>query len=156
MLRNTADRRNVGPFHYWVPEQIPSFVLAAPVLWVSVLGCAAYFRKRCGEMSDKLAGGVGAQQVLDAVGDLLAQPAFPIYVYQAVMLVLLVFASHTQIALRLSLTDPVLWWSLAGMFLDASGTGKGQDRKGPRWWVWWCLVWGGVSLVLWAGHYPPA
>jgi len=126
--------RNVGPFRYWRLDQLPNFLLAAPVLYFSISGCFAYLRETAWTLAS------------------LSKPEFPIYMYQAVMLAILVFASHTQIALRLSFTDPVLWWTLAKVFLST----KGQLGGAGRAWVWWCAVWGAVSLVLWAGHYPPA
>lgn len=30
-----------------------------------------------------------------------------------------------------------------------------MTRQG-RVWCWYTILWGSVSLVLWAGHYPPA
>jgi phosphatidylinositol glycan class V len=59
------------------------------------------------------------------------------------MFVLLLFASHVQIALRLAVTDPTLWWTLAA-------------SKRLSAWTYFCVVYGAVSLVLWAGFYPPA
>lgn len=67
-----------------------------------------------------------------------------IYALSLFLALTLVFTSHTQIALRLAITDPTVWWTLA---LNA-----GMRRA----WVWWCFLWAAVGLALWSGHYPPA
>lgn len=81
----------------------------------------------------------------------------PFIVHHAVMTLLLIFGSHTQIALRVISTDPVFWWLLAdNAFTPGSDkTERGMTRAGQAW-LWWTVIWGAVSIVLWAGHYPPA
>lgn len=82
-----------------------------------------------GEVEDTVARG----PLLDAV-----------YALSLFLCLTLVFTSHTQIALRLAVTDPTLWWTLAA--------NAGMRRA----WVWWCFLWAAVGLALWSGHYPPA
>ncbi len=99
----------------------------------------------------RFAGG-GTSAKLDgaqACGDVLTA----IVAYVALMDALLIFASHTQIALRLAPTDPVVWWTLAKSFGSAGNRRLNALEKG---WGWWVCVWGAASLVLWTGHYPPA
>lgn len=93
-----------------------------------------------------------------------------IHLHTALTLLLL-FASHTQIILRVCVTNPVLWWFVADLLFDADGGGaregegkkeeeeaasKARRRQWGRRWVGYCVVWGGVSIVLWGGFLPPA
>jgi phosphatidylinositol glycan class V len=73
------------------------------------------------------------------------------------MTFLLIFSSHTQIALRVISGDPVVWWNVAAMAFDWGNSLESRKMtKAGKAWVWWTVIWGAVSLVLWAGHYPPA
>lgn len=119
----------------------------------------------------------------------------PFYIHSTALALLLLFSAHTQIALRVCVTDPVTWWSLAGLAFTwdgadsgASGSSGSSEPRGPgskegegvayagsgsavvrdkrtirggmtllgRLWVWWVVIYGSISIVLWAGHYPPA
>lgn len=133
---DVSDSRNIGLFRYWRVEQLPNFVLAAPILCISLLG-----------LRRQLATGLPTSH--PGNGDMIAA----IMVYQAVMNALLIFASHTQIALRLAPTDPVLWWTLATSLATKTSRSFTWYEK---MWCWWVCVWGVASIVLWAGHYPPA
>jgi len=72
------------------------------------------------------------------------------------MTFLLIFSSHTQIALRVISTDPVFWWVLADLAFDWTTRDHRRMTRIGKLWVWWSVIWGAVSIVLWAGHYPPA
>ena len=122
--------RNIGFLKYWTLDSVPNFLLASPVLAVSLLGLFRYstsFTK-------------------------MPPAVMPLVIQHGVMTFLLIFQSHTQIALRVVSTDPVFWWLLADI---AFMKGGGLTRSGKMW-IWWTVIWGAVSIVLWAGHYPPA
>ena len=65
----------------------------------------------------------------------------------AIALVLL-FAAHTQIALRQAAALPTTYWAAAWLVAEHPRAGKA--------WVTWSVVWGAVSVVLWAVFLPPA
>jgi len=65
----------------------------------------------------------------------------------------MIFSSHTQIALRVVSTDPTFWWLLADITFDF---GEKRITRLGKIWIAWVIIWGAVSIVLWAGHYPPA
>ena len=157
-------------------EQLPNFLLAAPVLLVSILPTYSYFRHLLFRQTNV---------------EPSRHPALlPFQILHTATTLLLVLASHTQIALRVALADPVVWWNIADMafewdprFFASSPNGqagskqpvsvKGVQRRGgarrdaeirggrrmTKWgrlWVGYDSVWGSISLLLWAGHYPPA
>jgi phosphatidylinositol glycan class V len=122
--------RNIGFMKYWTLDSIPNFLLASPVLGISLLGLYRYTRSRTN----------------------LSPIVMPLVVQHGIMTFLLIFQSHTQIALRVVSTDPGFWWLLADIAFENGG---GLTRIG-RGWIWWTVIWGALSTVLWAGHYPPA
>ncbi|KAL7423572.1 ER membrane glycoprotein subunit of the GPI transamidase complex-like protein [Cryptotrichosporon argae] len=157
---------NVGWLHYWTLSQLPNFLIAAPVLALSALGVLRYFRARPGT---------------PARAHPVSRAAAPLVLHHAAMTALVLTTSHVQIALRVCAADPTVWWSAAALAFDwsappagggepeAEHTGgsaderKGQVRQASRQmtrigkaWVAWAVVWGASSVVLWAGHYPPA
>jgi phosphatidylinositol glycan class V len=122
--------RNIGFIKYWTLDSIPNFLLASPVLGISILGL---YRYTCSRTN-------------------LSPIIMPLVIQHGIMTFLLIFQSHTQIALRVVSTDPVFWWLLTEI---AFKDGGGLTRIG-RGWIWWTVIWGAISIVLWAGHYPPA
>ena len=101
----------------------------------------------------------------------------PFQIHHLALTLLLIFQSHVQIALRVSVTDPVVWWNVASIAFDWESPAFRPSRRGDgevtstsqkdvtpkpkmtragKWWTRWVFVWGTVSLFLWAGHYPPA
>ena len=135
--RANGDHRNVGFLNYWTPAQIPNLLIASPVLFVSILGLYRYFTSQS-SVSRSLA---------------------PLVIHHALMTFLLVFGSHTQIALRVVSTDPVCWWLLSDLaFTRKEEQGKAEWKMTQigRGWIYWTVIWGGISIILWVGHYPPA
>ncbi|WOO83212.1 GPI mannosyltransferase 2 [Vanrija pseudolonga] len=126
---------NVGPFRYWTLSQLPNFAMAGPVLYITLKGLFTHL-------------GSIASSSLSRIAHLDTG----IYLHQLLMMALLIVSSHTQIALRLAATDPVVWWTVAASALG----NKGDLGKTAKVWLWWVCIWGAVSLVLWSGHYPPA
>ena len=122
--------RNIGFIKYWTLDSIPNFLLACPVLGISILGL---YRYTCSRTN-------------------LSPIVMSLVIQHGMMTFLLVFQSHTQIALRVVSTDPVFWWLLTEI---AFRDGGGLTRIGKGW-IWWTVIWGAISIVLWAGHYPPA
>ncbi|KAK4685357.1 pre-rRNA-processing protein TSR4, partial [Tremellales sp. Uapishka_1] len=118
---------NVGFLKYWTPAQIPNLLIASPVLFVSLYGSHTVIWSRTNS----------------------TETIF--HLHHLFLTMLLILSSHTQIALRVVSGDPVFWWNVRSM---AFGD-KGMTRMG-RAWVSWTVVWGAISIVLWAGHYPPA
>ena len=120
--------RNVGFLSYWTPAQIPNILLALPILATASHGSYTYFTHP-------------------------SDPRLtPLYLHHVGMTVLLLLSSHTQIVLRVCSGDAVLWWSVARLVFEDDG----RVTRVGRWWIGWVVVWGAVSIVLWAGHYPPA
>lgn len=137
--------RNVGFLRYWTAEQIPNLAIAMPVVVPSIAGSLSFLSRA----HTNLSGGQLSRQDRALV---------PLHLHHLGMTALLILSSHTQIALRVISGDPVLWWNVVDMAFDwhRAGDSGGRMTRLGRWWVWWSVLWGAASLVLWAGFYPPA
>ncbi|OXG37989.1 GPI mannosyltransferase 2 [Cryptococcus neoformans Gb118] len=143
---------NVGPFEYWTVAQLPNIALVIPIIFSSLIGFIKYFSHL-----------VSSSQVLNHGTEENPPPPilFELYSVHLLTMALLLFTSHTQIALRVCLGDPVVWWNAVKLGFDNVQMGEtpmGQVKmnKFGRYWIGWTVVWGAVAIVLWAGHYPPA
>ncbi|KDN49607.1 glycosyltransferase family 76 protein [Tilletiaria anomala UBC 951] len=199
------DYWDVGLLRYWSLGQLPNFLLAAPVLLL--IGWSHRYSRDCWRMSAR---SVLAPWAADAYAasapsarchssptsirvfalDAITSPsALPHVIYLWANGVLLLFASHVQIALRFASPGglPVLWWSAADIFLledtsppttassptsspssEASVSASPTSRQGDKgrlhaqlsrkgsWLMSYLVGWNIVSLILYAGFYPPA
>ena len=135
--------RNVGLLNYWTFDQLPNLLIAVPVLVPSVWGSVRYLRE-AGKVARATKG-----SAIESSHPLL----LPLHLHHLLMTLLLVFSSHTQIALRVSLADPVVWWNVASLSFDWQ---SGKMATFGKVWIWWAVIWGALSIVLWASHLPPA
>lgn len=160
--------------NYWTPAQIPNILLALPVLLVSLLGSYRFFLTYItGSTGTSPLKGHGPPSLVPYVSTATRQTnlhiLLPFYIHSLALTLLLLFSAHTQIALRVCVTDPVIWWSLAGLAFRWKGSSRSfgaasTDTEGKeddmtrmgKVWVWWTIIYGAMSIVLWAGHYPPA
>lgn len=141
---------NVGFLRYWRIEQIPNFILGAPPLLV--LGSAAVGSIRAAFPSIRrslFTSSSGTTEERWTKDDEQAITMFPHALHALAMTLILLFASHTQIALRVAPTLPFFHWSVARLFLS--------DSKAARsWWIGWLVIWWPLSCVLWGAFLPPA
>lgn len=161
---------------YWTPSQIPNFILVAPILIASIYGIYRYWQSAFRRFTHSTTTTTSRQSrparsrsksSTDLDSDLELRrtlwenpEAAPFFLIHTITTLILVFASHTQIALRVSMGNPVLFW-IVGAFVSSSSSsrkyrGGGRAAKWARRGIVWSCTWGAVSLVLWAGFYPPA
>ncbi|OCF73752.1 hypothetical protein I204_05596 [Kwoniella mangroviensis CBS 8886] len=146
---------NIGFLNYWTIPNIPNILLPLPIFLTSVLGIKRIVLS-CHT----------AQRRPHVRSEILV-----LYIHHTLMMLLLLFNSHTQILLRACITDPVIWWNVAGSAVnwenkeDDSGQDRGKIIGGRgyirltrigKYWIGWCVIWSTVSMILWVGHYPPA
>jgi hypothetical protein len=174
--------RDVGFMRYWTVSQLPNFILVAPILVASIYGIYHYFyyywqsafrrfthstttttSRQSRPARSRSKSSTDLDSDLELRRTLWENPeAAPFFLIHTITTLILVFASHTQIALRVSMGNPVLFW-IVGAFVSSSSSrvnhrrgGGGRTAKWARRGVVWSCTWGAVSLVLWAGFYPPA
>jgi len=130
----------VGFLQYWTPQQLPNFLLAAPVLVLLSYYSTQSIRPFANHLFYK-------GQPRDN-SPFESQSLAPHGIHAFVFTSILLFASHTQIILRFAASIPFTYWSAARLLVEHPRLGK--------WWVGWSVVWGAVSLVLWSTFLPPA
>ncbi|KIM31423.1 glycosyltransferase family 76 protein [Serendipita vermifera MAFF 305830] len=150
---------DVGLFRYWTPSQIPNFLLAAPSL--SLLMWAGWSQMssrgwchltnfgRAASFSPKDRSGKGSESSTQADEPLFVSESMtPHAIHTLVLCLILLFASHTQIVLRLSSSLPFTYWAAARLWIE--------KPQYARWWTAWSVLWGATSLGTWGLFLPPA
>jgi phosphatidylinositol glycan class V len=132
---------NVGFLRYWTLSQLPNFLLSTPTLLLIFSFSVHHLRdtwlgssKRKGESQLDLA----FQNVTIT----------PHAIHAIIFSFILIFASHTQIVLRLAASMPFVYWAAAWLVCEHPSLG--------RFWVTWSVLWGITSTICWATFLPPA
>ncbi|KAI0958319.1 hypothetical protein AcV7_004170 [Taiwanofungus camphoratus] len=150
---------DVGFLRYWSWQQLPNFIISAPVLLLLLTYAASYIRdafipRLCAFLPSKgikpenSSGSRRSSARLQSTSPFLAPSLAPYVIHALFVTLLLLFAAHTQIILRLAASMPVTYWAAAHLLVE-------KPAWGSRW-VAWSVVWGAVSLVLWTTFLPPA
>jgi len=132
---------NVGFLRYWTLSQLPNFLLAVPVLLL--LACSSIHNIKW-----TITECLFPAQKRGSSSPFLSLSLTPHAIHAFILTTTLLFASHTQIILRVAASMPFTYWSAAWLLFERPVLG--------RWWVGWSIIWGSVSLVLWATFLPPA
>ncbi|KAF7428396.1 ER membrane glycoprotein subunit of the GPI transamidase complex-like protein [Pleurotus ostreatus] len=136
---------NVGLFKYWTLQQLPNFILPAPVLLILFSFSFWYLRNLC---PDRRA--VERRPSSPSSSNFLTLKLVPHVIHTCFMGVTLLVASHTQIALRLAASMPTIYWAAAWLHCHK------PTHSLARLWVWWSFLWGSISIILWTAFLPPA
>jgi phosphatidylinositol glycan class V len=186
-LNSVLFRRNVRPFAYWTLLQVPNFLLAFPVLALSFYSSYTFYRTHFSAVVSTTLPFLPSslQPYLTKVHpSTLAQ--IPFNHLSTALTLLLLTTAHVQIALRVCVCDPTIFWAAAKLveedfpLLFSSSEGvegagehyggtEGRSAEGAtvgrktrarwRWgelWIRYCLVWGTVATVLYGAWLPPA
>ncbi|GAA5860133.1 hypothetical protein JCM8547_009195 [Rhodosporidiobolus lusitaniae] len=190
---------DIGLFKYWRPLQLPNFLLAAPVLALAFSASHTFYSSNHSAVlsstfpflfpspssqSPSASFSPASSSIPSRLRPFSSPPSpahastlTPFVHLSTALSLLLLTTAHVQIALRVCVTDPVVWWWAAELlWRDLGGeersmvlTGqekaaKGEkEKKGERrgrrrglLWLKYCAVWGTVATVLYAVFLPPA
>lgn len=141
--------RDVGPFIYWTPSQLPNFLLSLPVILLSLSASYTYYRS--------LPFAPACLLLLPSTPapskSLFTSPnILPFIHLHTIISILLIVSSHIQIVLRVCETNPIIYWYAASWFM----MGKEKPLKWGKRWVGYTVAWGAISTVLWGAFLPPA
>ncbi|KAJ6785693.1 hypothetical protein PWT90_00986 [Aphanocladium album] len=129
---------NVGFLRYWTPNQIPLFILAAPVLTLLIVSGWQTLRRPVG--ASGMASPVADRRVL--VQTLAAS--------QGVVALLALTSYHVQVISRLASGYAVWYWWIAACLMDKKSVGIGKAT------VTFMMMYAGIQAVLFSAFLPPA
>lgn len=176
--------RDVGFLAYWELKQIPNFAIAAPVYGLLAVHHSVYLRAVLPDTVARLGRSSTRPTDKAARGQPYLGPALlPFVLHSVAVTLLLLLNSNVQIVLRLAQTNPAFFWAAAALMERPTLPWKAAFRRqrarpdevappreakewealqvpgvrdGGAWYLWWVVVWGCVTTVLWAGFFPPA
>lgn len=119
----------VGFLSYFTLAQLPNFIIAAPPILLIYGFAISHIRQ-------------------SSTRPFRSRTLTPHVIHAVVLTTTLVFSAHTQIVLRLASSMPVTYWAAAWLVMYHPKLGYA--------WVAWSIVWGTISIVLWATFLPPA
>ncbi|KAM3532231.1 hypothetical protein NHJ13051_000217 [Beauveria bassiana] len=128
---------NVGFLRYWTPNQIPLFLLAAPVLTLLIASGYEVLRRPA-------AAGFAPSSLHHRV---LVQA---LAASQAIVALLALTSYHVQVISRLASGYAVWYWWIAACLMDKSRRGVGRAA------VIFMVMYGGIQAVLFSTFLPPA
>lgn len=129
---------NSGFLLYWTLSQLPNFIIASPTILLIL--AFSFHHLRNTSLTNK--------KNLKAQHPFGNRSLTPHVIHAIIFTCILVFASHTQIILRVAASMPVVYWAAAWLVLE--------HPKFGRLWVTWSVLWGIVSTILWVAFLPPA
>lgn len=135
-----TDNRNNGFLKYWTPNQIPMFLLAAPMLTLLI--------KSGLEVS--LSWGRSLGQASPMVAETYRPFVLTLALIQTLIAILAITNFHVQIINRLSSGYPIWYWWVA------NGLGNGSTRKTASAIVVVMVMYASIQGVLFASFLPPA
>lgn len=128
---------DVGFLRYWSLSQLPNFIIASPVYFLVANYAIAYVKYHLSPtLSDP------------ALKPFYTTSILPYLIHSIIFFLMLLTNAHTQIALRLAPSIPLIYWSAARLI-------AGSPRL-QHFWISWATIWGVISIILWATFLPPA
>lgn len=165
---------NVGFLRYWTPQQLPNIILAVPVLLLLLHASIRNIKHTLPRLLTAVLAlrSNSTENDVQANDPILSPSLLPHATHALIMSLTLLFAAHTQIALRFASAMPFTYWAAASLFVrgrkeekyEASqtpGVSNTKQKRFARWtssysWTTWSLLWAVISLVAWGVFLPPA
>ncbi|KAI8815164.1 GPI mannosyltransferase 2 [Cladochytrium replicatum] len=146
---------NNGLFKYWLPQNIPNFLLASPTLALSAWGVysyASFDTRRFVSLGFVSKENLCESSRLPYMSDQLLA-----YMYLwTVLTILCVSSMHVQIVSRFFSSVPPLYWYAAHLTLYGGQRGDGKLASAGSAVVRYFVCYTLVVTVLFANFYPPA
>lgn len=128
---------NVGLFNYWQLAQLPNLLVALPPLYaVAVYAWRYLFHWLTFSLPPS---------------PFFSPSVAPHALHALFMSLILLFASHSQIVLRLAPSMPFTYWAIAYILV--------HPRRHPwasTFWIPCAFIWSLLSVILWVAFLPPA
>lgn len=133
----------LGFLNYWTLQQLPNFLLAAPMLALSACGCLMYVRHN---LHLFMLGGLVAPRSRGGIRQVgFLGPSVCVFIYPwAFMTITAALYMHVQVVTRFVSSCPALHWYLADLWV----------RKQPRALWLYCFTYCLLGCLLFPNFYP--
>ncbi|CAG8561373.1 5700_t:CDS:2 [Funneliformis caledonium] len=149
---------NGGFLKYYEVKQIPNFLLASPMIFLSFYGIYSYSKFDLKRILT-----LGLQQRSETTLESSSSPYYrthellPFIYLWAVLLVYSITVMHVQVITRFFSSQPIVYWFVTNLFL------KSLSKDANRWdkllgygMLVYFILYGGSGIVLFANFFPPA
>lgn len=123
----------MGPFRYWTLSQLPNFLLAGPVLALSLCASYTFYSHNNSYVLRSLVPFLDLPPPKPSASPFLDRRHTPFVHLSTALTFLLLFASHVQIILRLCASNPVVFWYAASLVqADVAEIDRSEKREGGQ------------------------
>lgn len=139
---------NNGFLKYYELKQIPNFLLAAPMISLSLMGIRAFAR----DFQQAL----GKRKRMDQYLDSLLGQILPYYVLWGLLLVYCIFMMHIQVITRFFSSMPPLFWFVAQLLIQDLKKNENEGLKWSRVVVFYFIAYAVSTAITFSCFHPPA
>ncbi|CAI2166525.1 12123_t:CDS:2 [Funneliformis geosporum] len=149
---------NCGFLNYYEVKQIPNFLLASPMIFLSFYGIYSYSK-----FDFKRILTLGLQQRSETTLESSSSPyhgtheLLPFIYLWAILLVYSINFMHVQVITRFFSSQPIVYWFVTDLFI------KSLSEDASRWdkflgygMLVYFILYGGSGIILFANFFPPA
>lgn len=142
--------RDVGFMSYYEVKQIPNFVLAAPIIALSVFGLKAYIQHNATEFWT-----LGIKKSTHSNSDGYYSSTLAVFMYLWAFLLLFATTNmHIQVIIRFFTSVPPLYWYVGNLWIKGFGEGKHTWMANVV--LGYFAIYGLIGIVLFSSFLPPA
>ncbi|CAO3628517.1 unnamed protein product [Mucor fragilis] len=141
---------DVGFMSYYEVKQIPNFVLAAPIIALSVFGLKAYIQHNATEFWT-----LGIKKSTHSNSDGYYSSTLAVFMYLWAFLLLFATTNmHIQVIIRFFTSVPPLYWYVGNLWIKGFGEGKHTWMANVV--LGYFAIYGLIGIVLFSSFLPPA
>lgn len=153
-LPSSLHFRNNGFLRYYQVKQIPNFILASPVLIISVIGILKYASSDWNRFLWGWSPFFKADK-RDKSETTTAHPPHSLLPYIYLWIVLLLYSAlfmHIQVIIRFFSAMPCMYWMAASMLLGE----EKRDRTTAQYYLQYSILYSALTTILFSNFFPPA
>lgn len=133
---------DIGFLRYWTLSQLPNFLIASPSLLLIFAFAFHHLTNAPLLAPDRKSARLPFETAFQN------SSITPHAIHAIIFASILLFTSHTQIVLRLAASMPLVYWAATWLLVYHPTFGQ--------LWILWSVLWGAISIILWAAFLPPA
>lgn len=141
---------DAGFLRYWTLQQLPNFLISLPLFSLLLTFTIHHIANSLIPRLRLLTSPKSSPFAYKAASPFLSPNITPHAVHALLLTLTILLTSNVQIILRLAASMPCTYWAAAWLVYDV------RNKLWMWLWIGYSVVWGQVSMVLWAAFLPPA